>query len=84
VLKSPPIANLQNVSTHPKRPTRQTMDELKMKYEKPTLRQNQKELQPTAQCQNFAAHLLLPQPHDKKQQNIITLTTTKQNENKKC
>jgi hypothetical protein len=29
-----------------------------------------KELQPTAQCQRFAAHLLLPQPHDKQSNRI--------------
>lgn len=28
-----------------------------------------KELQPTAQSQRFAAHLLLPQPHDNQQNN---------------
>lgn len=29
-----------------------------------------KELQPTVQGQRFAAHLLLPQPHDNTQQKI--------------
>jgi hypothetical protein len=36
------FAKTETVSTHPKRPTRQTMNELKIKDEKPTLRQNQK------------------------------------------
>ena len=69
---------------HPKRPTHQTIDELKMKYAKANASAKSKKLQPTAQSQNFAAHLLLPQHHDKQQLNIIPLTITKQNENKKC
>ncbi|CAM3240855.1 hypothetical protein [Kaistella daneshvariae] len=43
-----------------------------------------KEVQPTAQSQRIAPHLLLPQPHDKQEQNLINLTTTRQNEDKKC
>jgi len=33
-----------------------------------------KELQPTAQSQRFAAHLLLPQPHDRPTQSKLTRT----------
>jgi hypothetical protein len=47
VVKVATFAKPENVSTHPKRPTQQTMNELKMKDEKPTLRQNQKSCNPT-------------------------------------
>jgi hypothetical protein len=42
VVKIATFAKPETVSTHPKRPTRQKMNEQKMRDEKPTLRQNQK------------------------------------------
>jgi hypothetical protein len=55
----------KQVSTHPKRDTRPTTNKLEKERNNANASAKSKELQPIAQRHRFAAHLLLPQPHDR-------------------
>jgi hypothetical protein len=62
VLKSPPIANLQNVISHPKRPTVQRLndnDEMK----KGNHSQNQKSCKADTQANAICSTFAFAQPH---------------------
>jgi len=50
---------------HPKKTTRPTINELKNERQNANASAKSKELHPHAQSQSYAAHLLLPRPHNK-------------------
>jgi hypothetical protein len=72
VVKIPPIANLQTVMPHSKKTTVLKTNDRNMTEKQANASAKSKELQPNAQSQRFAAHLLLPQPHRQSSTNTIT------------